>query len=199
MGKMNYVDSFKEYLKSNGYTYTPEHKYRNPKNKKDRWFDCVEARYEDETIQAFVLMSDEDRKRHPKYPFYRSYKKQIERGGVTPASYVATYNDGWHIYNASATDCEVTDKNIIDYEESVKRYLQHKKTAPQNKTKVCLRAVCWITAALCFAAMMFLLFKTEKLTPESICAFVGVIVALILFPILFSAISSIGRDGVKFK
>ena len=121
MGGNNYTDNLKNYLICKGYAEFSINK--RILNLYGATYSILEIKDGKYVIQTFLLMSDDTRNSRNRFPIYKTYTQETQKGSVIyPACCIACLNnDGWHFYNASET-CEPVRSCFVNYVKAKERF-----------------------------------------------------------------------------
>lgn len=207
--KTEVIESFKDYLNHRGYsdhfaeTNEVVKMFRHSFFKIDIW-----SPEGDTIIQTFILMRDDVRKKHKKFPLWKRYH-QCPAGAnveVNPAVFISSLSgDIWKIYNASNPRELKDEDEIVNYDAACDRYSERLQTA-KRATRLFkrIKLISWGLATILFiytivhVAQVSIKEGIVQLN-SSIVAVFGVILFLTLFPLIFPYIKSVSANGIDLN
>ena len=194
------AESFREYLEERGYgNHILISNYRYTNCDYPDWHKKIDVKDGSKVIQAFILMSAEERMKLKKYSFHRAYKQMAdEKTNIFPACYVASLGEDekWHFFNCNCLDYELDPDryaDLVDYDKAKNRFWKRWNAVSSVRRAKCLRYVS-LTLAAC--GLTVLLFNgLLNLSDAILIATAAVTVMLIIVAILAPGIRSISVGG----
>lgn len=166
----------------------------------DQGYPRVEVRNDnkDIIIQSFVIMTKEQHKNNPKFPFYRTYNQKNKYDNVVnPACFIAVdksndENDDWEIWNAKDTKIPLYSPTLLDYQEALKRFYKRWERPGNEELYKTLRILTYVLLGALLAYLTaHLLSINDKLfgiaiplDSTTLTILAGIAVLLILPPIM---------------
>lgn len=158
-------------------------------------------------IQVFILMRDESRTHHKKYPVWQKYHQSIGKSGVSvnPAVFIATLNEKgkWSVYSAASPEDECDLEYIVNYELAFDRFEMRLEQAWRANRVI--KTFKWSSWALAVIFSVYLIIHIVTYAGElsvlpltnEIVILGAVIAFLILFPIIIPHIKGISFNGLE--
>lgn len=152
-------------------------------------------------IQAFILMSDEVRRSHRIFPFYRTHNWGKNNESVYPSCSIATQNDdsSWSVYDAHDSSKE-RDKTYLNYDLALERFYRRAEVASVQETGNTIKSISWGLALIIIAYFIVSLVCPDLSLPieMNVVSLFGLVAVLLLLPLLIPFIKGISLFGIDF-